>query len=371
MNTTFLVADMVLAFIISAVFAGFIIPQILLIAFRKQLFDVPDERKIHTSAVPRLGGIAFMLVTMFTVMLIIGVNLALEETAICVDIIDNILYFCFGFCALVLIYVVGIADDLIGVRYRAKFVVQALSAFLIVASGLYIGDLHGLMFVHTLPPIVGYILTVIVIVFITNSINLIDGIDGLASGLCMVALLYYCIVFFTFGHYTYALISAALFGTVVPFFYYNVFGRAEKQKKIFMGDTGALTLGVMISFLSLRINQFGSDSNVNNAFVIAFAPLIVPCFDVIRVYFHRIREHKSPFLPDKNHIHHKLMRAGLTPGWAMIAIIMFSIIVTVLNLALSFILNLTLLMLLDLLCYFAGHEVLNKYIARRNEKTIA
>lgn len=371
MNITFLLADMVLAVIISIVFAGVIIPQILLIAFRKQLFDVPDERKIHTSAVPRLGGIAFMLVTMFTVFLIIGVNLAVDETTVCRDLSQDVLHFCFGFCALILIYVVGIADDLIGVRYRAKFVVQTLSALLIVASGLYISDLYGLMFVHTIPPIVGYVLTVIVIVFMTNSINLIDGIDGLASGLCMVALLFYCIVFFSFGHYTYALLSAALFGTVVPFFYYNVFGSAEKQKKIFMGDTGALTLGVIISFLSLRINQFGVESNVNNAFVMAFAPLIVPCFDVIRVYFHRIREHKSPFLPDKNHIHHKLMRAGLTPGWAMISIVVFSIGVTVLNLAFSYILSLSLLLILDLVCYFAGHGLLNKIISMRANKHTA
>lgn len=368
MADTVLMADMIIAVVVSAVVAGVFIPQILLIAFRKQLFDVPDERKIHTSAVPRLGGIAFMLVTILTVMLVIGSNLSIGEQTICVDIVNDVLQFCFGFCALILIYVVGIADDLIGVRYRAKFFVQTLSALLIVVSGLYIDDMHGLMLLHTLPPIVGYVLTVVVIVFITNSINLIDGIDGLASGLCMVALLFYTIVFYTFGHYTYALLSAALLGTIVPFFYYNVFGSAEKQKKIFMGDTGALTLGVLISILSLRINQFTDGQMINNAFVLAFAPLIVPCFDVIRVYIHRIRTGKSPFLPDKNHIHHKLMRCGLTPGWAMISIISLSVTVTVANLAASSVVSLNVLMVADLVLYFAGHGVLNKIIAYRNRK---
>ena len=364
-----LLADMAVAFVVSAVIAGIFIPQILLIAFRKQLFDVPDERKIHTSAVPRLGGIAFMLVTVFTVMLVIGANLTIGESLICVDIVNEVLQFCFGFCALILIYVVGIADDLIGVRYRAKFIVQTLSALLIVASGLYIDDMHGLMYLHSLPPIVGYVLTLVVIVFITNSINLIDGIDGLASGLCMVALLYYTLVFYTFGHYTYALLSAALLGTVVPFFYYNVFGSAAKHKKIFMGDTGALTLGVLISILSLRINQFNDGAHVNNAFVMAFAPLIVPCFDVIRVYIHRIRTGKSPFLPDKNHIHHKLMRCGLTPRLAMISIISLSVAVTAANLVASFVISLNALIVADLVLYFAGHGVLNKIIARRNHKS--
>ena len=115
-------------------------------------------------------------VTVFTVMLVIGANLTIGESLICVDIVNEVLQFCFGFCALILIYVVGIADDLIGVRYRAKFIVQTLSALLIVASGLYIDDMHGLMYLHSLPPIVGYVLTLVVIVFITNSINLIDGI---------------------------------------------------------------------------------------------------------------------------------------------------------------------------------------------------
>ena len=98
-----LLADMAVAFVVSAVIAGIFIPQILLIAFRKQLFDVPDERKIHTSAVPRLGGIAFMLVTVFTVMLVIGANLTIGESLICVDIVNEALHFCFGLCAVILI----------------------------------------------------------------------------------------------------------------------------------------------------------------------------------------------------------------------------------------------------------------------------
>ena len=117
------------------------------------------------------------------------------------------------------------------------------------------------------------------------------------------------------------------------------------------------------------VKAFNDGAQVNNAFVMAFAPLIVPCFDVIRVYIHRIRTGKSPFLPDKNHIHHKLMRCGLTPRLAMISIISLSVAVTAANLVASFVISLNALIVADLVLYFAGHGVLNKIIARRNHKS--
>ena len=360
--------NMAIAFLTSVFFAGIIIPQILLIAFRKKLFDVPDARKIHTSAVPRLGGIAFNLVTIFSVFFVFGINIMGSNGIFMEQISTDALQFCFGFCALMLIYIVGIADDLIGVRYKAKFVVQTLAALFIVVSGLYINNFHGLFGLHEVNPFFGGFITVIAIVFITNAINLIDGVDGLASGLCIVAFAYYGVMFFCLGMFVYSLIAFAVLGTVIQFYYYNVFGKAEKQKKIFMGDTGSLTLGIFLCFLSLKLNQVpDSHSFVSNAFVMAFAPLIVPCFDVIRVYIHRLRKHRSPFLPDKNHIHHKIMRCGISQRVTMVSIILFAVFIALANFELANVLDINVLVIGDLVFYYIGHGIINKILAKKEK----
>ena len=360
--------NMAIAFLTSVFFAGIIIPQILLIAFRKKLFDVPDARKIHTSAVPRLGGIAFNLVTIFSVFFVFGINIIGSNGIFMEQISTDALQFCFGFCALMLIYIVGIADDLIGVRYKAKFVVQTLAALFIVVSGLYINNFHGLFGLYEVNPFFGGFITVIAIVFITNAINLIDGVDGLASGLCIVAFAYYGVMFFCLGMFVYSLIAFAVLGTVIQFYYYNVFGKAEKQKKIFMGDTGSLTLGIFLCFLSLKLNQMpDSHSFVSNAFVMAFAPLIVPCFDVIRVYIHRLRKHRSPFLPDKNHIHHKIMRCGVSQRVTMVSIIVFAVFIALANFELANVLDINVLVIGDLVFYYIGHGILNKILAKKEK----
>ena len=360
--------NMAIAFLTSVFFAGIIIPQILLIAFRKKLFDVPDARKIHTSAVPRLGGIAFNLVTIFSVFFVFGINIMGSNGIFMEQISTDALQFCFGFCALMLIYIVGIADDLIGVRYKAKFVVQTLAALFIVVSGLYINNFHGLFGLYEVNPFFGGFITVIAIVFITNAINLIDGVDGLASGLCIVAFAYYGVMFFCLGMFVYSLLAFAVLGTVIQFYYYNVFGKAEKQKKIFMGDTGSLTLGIFLCFLSLKLNQVpDSHSFVSNAFVMAFAPLIVPCFDVIRVYIHRLRKHRSPFLPDKNHIHHKIMRCGVSQRVTMVSIILFAVFIALANFELANVLDINVLVIGDLVFYYIGHGILNKILAKKEK----
>ena len=360
--------NMAIAFLTSVFFAGIIIPQILLIAFRKKLFDVPDARKIHTSAVPRLGGIAFNLVTIFSMFFVFGINIMGSNGIFMEQISTDALQFCFGFCALMLIYIVGIADDLIGVRYKAKFVVQTLAALFIVVSGLYINNFHGLFGLHEVNPFFGGFITVIAIVFITNAINLIDGVDGLASGLCIAAFAYYGVMFFCLGMFVYSLIAFAVLGTVIQFYYYNVFGKAEKQKKIFMGDTGSLTLGIFLCFLSLKLNQVpDSHSFVSNAFVMAFAPLIVPCFDVIRVYIHRLRKHRSPFLPDKNHIHHKIMRCGISQRVTMVSIILFAVFIALANFELANVLDINVLVIGDLVFYYIGHGILNKILAKKEK----
>ncbi len=339
---------MVSVLVMSIVAAGILIPQILLIAFRKKLFDEPDERKIHHSTVPRLGGLAFEPVILFTIFILLVFDVHAGRFQLMEELGNNVLSLSICVCSLILLYLVGIADDLIGVKYSAKFVVQVCVGLLFLFGGLYISDLQGLLFLHKLPYLVFWPLTVVLVVFIINAMNLIDGIDGLASGLSGVALGYYGVVFFEIGEYTYALVAFSTLGTVIPFFYYNVFGKAEKQQKIFMGDTGSLTIGLILCFLSFRMANVTISpthtclSRVHRLFL-AFSPLLVPCMDVVRVFIHRIKKGNSPFLPDKSHIHHKLLSLGMTQHSAMISILLFSAFIIVVSLILSKVVDPTLL----------------------------
>ncbi len=343
----------VAVFVLCIFCAGILIPQILLIAFRRQLFDEPDERKIHRSLVPRLGGIAFGPVILFSILFVIGVNIAMDNTGLIMKSLVDVGPLLFGFCAMLVLYLVGIADDLVGVRYRAKFVIQVLCAIMLIFGGIWIDDFHGILWLGDISPWFGIPFTAVVMVFIINSFNLIDGIDGLASGLSAVASLIYGVTFFILGDYLYAMLAVATMGVLIPFFYFNVFGNAEKHKKIFMGDTGSLTIGILLSLLSIRISMYPSDQCIAqaNPMVIAFTPMFVPCYDVVRVYMRRIRNGKNPFMPDKTHIHHKLLAIGLHQRTAMVTLITGNLFLVVANILLSRYLNVNLLLVLDSLLW--------------------
>lgn len=354
----FWAVNSVLVFILSAFCAGVLIPQILLIAFRKKLFDIPDERKIHQCLVPRFGGIAFKPVIFFSVAFLLGFSQLIGYGNYLEEIKTESLPLTFGFCSIMILYLVGMADDLIGIRYRIKFVIQIICGLMVVAGGLWVNDLHGLMFIHALPQWLGYLVTIFVTVFIINAINLIDGIDGLASGLCGLAMLFYGLIFFFVNEYIYAILAFATLGVLIPFFYYNVFGDAVKRKKIFMGDTGSLTIGMMICVLSLKLlNCFPENlsNSLPDAFVLAYSPLIIPCFDVVRVYLHRVRNGKNPFLPDKNHIHHKMLAIGMKQHTAMITIVFVSACFSIGNIFLSKYIDPTLILVLDILIWTIGN----------------
>ncbi|WP_018668890.1 MraY family glycosyltransferase [Bacteroides gallinarum] len=356
-------------FMVGIICSSLIIPQILLVAFRKRLFDPQDERKLHRNATPRLGGIAFTPLLIFSIVLLQGINLLIGRNDIATNIQEHITELTFSLCATLLIYQTGITDDLIGVRYRAKFIVQIIGGGMLAFSGLWIDNLHGLFGLYALPPFAGYLLTVIVVVFIINATNLIDGIDGLASGLSGMALLYYGIVFMYREAYIYAFLAFALLGVIIPFFCYNVFGNPKRGRKIFMGDTGSLTLGIILSILGIKAcmgPMHGSEPV--NPFATAFAPLIIPCFDVLRVFLHRLRNGQAPFAPDKNHIHHKLLSAGLSQRRTLVCILAMSLSFTVVNIICARWININLLLAADIAVWTLLNIRLTQFIKNKNKK---
>lgn len=311
------------AFITAVILGRIIIPNILVISMRKRLFDEPDARKIHKRPIPRLGGVTFFPVIVFTLCTFTAIHLFKGHFVYNIITLNTAREMLFLISGLTLLYIVGIADDLIGVRYRKKFVVQIISAAMFPIAGLYINSFYGLFGINEIDPIIGIPFTMLLVVFITNAINLIDGIDGLASGLSMVALVVFGVIFVHFQSWLYALLAFVSVGVIIPFFSYNVFGNADRGRKIFMGDTGSLTLGYILSFFVIRFCMHEPNSMMQvqrSPVLIAFSVLMVPCLDVVRVVLRRARNRKPLFLPDKTHIHHKFLAMGFSPRRALITI---------------------------------------------------
>jgi UDP-N-acetylmuramyl pentapeptide phosphotransferase/UDP-N-acetylglucosamine-1-phosphate transferase len=245
-----------------------------------------------------------------------------------------------------------------------------LAASLMPLSGLYINNLYGLWGIYDIPLWLGAPLTVFVIVFINNAINLIDGIDGLSAGLSLLSLCGFLYCFMNEGLFLYSILITGLIGVLLTFLYFNLFGKVEKGTKIFMGDSGSLTLGFILGFLLVKFSMdnpnimpFRSDS-----LMISCTLLMVPVFDVFRVIFVRII-HKQPiFNADKNHIHHKLMRAGLNQHQALIVILLFSMLFMTVNILLSMVLDFSYIIIIDVVIWLLFHYVLNGIIRKNGQK---
>ena len=356
-------------FLLSVLLATIVIPRIIFISYKKRLFDVPDARKVHKTPVPRLGGLAFLTVILISLCIITGIRYYMNEPVALVWSSCLFMRYLFLVAGTTLLYLVGVADDLVGVSYRYKFVVQILSASFLPLSGLWINDLGGLLGLHAIPAFIGMPLTVFLVVYITNAINLIDGIDGLASGLTCIALGLLIIVCTLVGQWTHALLASATLGVVITFFYYNVF--SVSGRKLFMGDAGSLTLGYILSFLILHfwMQQEYWEPFKLNLNMVTISTLFIPLLDVVRVFYSRVRSGRNPFLPDKNHIHHKLLRTGMRIRTVMITLLMLSLFLVVANFVLSFYINATFMLLFDLIFWCTSHLVINRAIVKHEKLT--
>lgn len=325
----------VLGFILAVILGQRILSGILVISLCKHLFDIPDSRKVHHYPISRLGGISFLPVI---VLVMCGMNILEFYLVSDSGMLPNISEVFEAMCltiGLILLFLIGVYDDLMGVSYRQKFIMQIIASAFIPLSGLFIHHFYGLFSILEIPVWIGISLTMFFTVFVTNAINLIDGIDGLASGLSMEVLLFLGISFALNGVWMYSLFSFVCLGVLVPFFFYNVFGDVNRGRKLFMGDTGSLTLGFILSILSIKY-IISTKQNLLMAvdeapFVIIISLLFVPCLDMCRVVLERLVRKVNPFKPDKSHIHHLFLRMGYTQRRSFVLILLFSFFFIVLT----------------------------------------
>lgn len=346
------------AMLLAVVIGAGILPRILYVSHKKRLFDIPNERSVHKTPVPRLGGLSFFPTIIIVCGFSIGarylLGLSISTSIAPLDMLCKYLILVVG---MTILYLIGIADDLTGVTYKPKFVAQFVAASLLAISGTWLNSLNGFLGITDLPAWIGMPISIFLVIYITNAINLMDGVDGLASGLCIIALAALTVVNLYHKQYYLGLLGASTMGVLIPFWLYNVFGNSKRGHKIFMGDTGSLTLGLILSFIVINMsrNESGVPSDTNHTMAIAFATLIVPLFDVVRVVCRRMANGKNPFLPDKNHFHHKLLRTGLRPRWVMVTILLFSTFFIVLNTLLTLHLNITWTVLIDVAVWLVFH----------------
>ena len=316
----FFLETAVLVFIGAFLITYLTIPKIIKVVLYKRLMDNPNTRSSHEHQTPTLGGVAFYYTLIFALFFISDK-----------DVFDESIYIIPG---LTILFIVGLKDDLVVLSPGSKLIAQALAVtFILVNPSFTIDSLNGFLNINDIPYFLYLVIGGFMMLTIINSYNLIDGIDGLASIVGIVIMIIFTTIFYLTEEYFFALLSITMNAILMAFYGFNI----SSHKKIFMGDTGSLIVGFVIAILTLKFIALKPESYkglpflLENAPLIAVAILIVPLFDTARVFAIRIANKKSPFSPDRNHIHHVLIDFwGLSHKQASFIIGCFNLIFVIL-----------------------------------------
>lgn len=350
-----------LAFLTGLVVTAIIIPLIIAFCRKYGFYDQPNQRKVHHAAVPRLGGLAFL-----PAMAMGGIVTLLAfyaRTTVPPDFQITSVLMVFG---ATVVYLMGILDDLLDLSANLKFVILAIGSAMLPVCNLYLDNLYGFFGLYELPLWLSYPLTVLVIMTIVNAVNLIDGIDGLASGISIICLAVLIYLFLDLRVIVFMILSAALLGSVFMFFFFNVFGKVGRLK-IFMGDAGSLILGYVLSYLAIKYMMLTEQDIYTEIcpILIPYSLFIVPVFDLIRVALTRVLSGEPMFHADQRHVHHVLMRCGLTMHQALWVILAMALAFILGNLLLDdmqvpltiiFFIDVTLYMLFFVIAFSVVHR---------------
>jgi UDP-N-acetylmuramyl pentapeptide phosphotransferase/UDP-N-acetylglucosamine-1-phosphate transferase len=304
---------LLLGFLLAFLITYIAIPSIITVAEKKNLVDEPGDRSVHASRVPTLGGIAIFA----------GIAMSLHLMG------DFYAYIQFKYimAAAIVLFFVGIKDDILIIAPITKLIGQIIAAsLLVIFADIRFTYLHGFWNIHEINFLTSYLLSVFVMIVIINGMNLIDGVDGLASGLGILITLNFAAYFYLVKEFQLSLMAIAVAGAYLAFYRFNVY---SLQNKIFMGDTGSLLLGLFITILVIAFNEYNiypeNSYYVHSAPSVSFGFLAVPLFDIIRVMLIRIGLGRSPFKPDRNHIHHKLLRLGYSHRKITFILVLFNL----------------------------------------------
>ena len=350
-----------LVFIITCIVSTISIRFIINYSYKHSLFDLHTKRKIHKGDIPRLGGVAFVPVAILSFVCgnaflsRYGVEIAINDVKSIIGLVMSI----------VIVYFFGVADDIRGLRYRTKFNYQIAAGVILCLTGFLLNDFHGVLGLYDLPFMFGVCVTVFMIIFCINAFNFIDGIDGLSSSIALLSLLYYTIILYYNGNYM-LLLSLSFISVLLPFFYFNVFGKEATLNKTFMGDTGSTVLGLVLCVLAIVVDVDPKTTLFNkNPFLVAFSPLMLPCFDVINVVTYRLLKGRNPFKADDNHFHHKLLKFGLSQHTTLIIELIVYIFMTGLSLYLSDFIGVNVVIAIMLIAWMTANITLTDILEKK------
>ncbi|MBN8702400.1 MAG: undecaprenyl/decaprenyl-phosphate alpha-N-acetylglucosaminyl 1-phosphate transferase [Bacteroidetes bacterium] len=301
-------------------------PALIKVALLKRLFDEPgDERKIHTRRIPTIGGIMLFGGTIFTYALWYPIPTTTDFQVI-LEAFNNLKYLV---ATTIILFFVGIKDDIIGTAPVKKLVAHIIvGMILVLMADVRITSMDGIFGVYTLPYWASIFLSMFTYIVVVNAFNLIDGVDGLAGGVGFIASVLFGCWFIIVGDSELATLSFALGGSLLAFLIFNF-----QPAKLFMGDSGSLTIGLILCVLAIRVIEY--DPTVVEKTILrhvsqpvfAMAVLVYPLIDTLRIFIYRSLKGLSPFSADKNHIHHKLIGLGLKHKGTVIIIYVFNIVV--------------------------------------------
>lgn len=336
-----------LGMVCSFLLTFFSIPTIVKISKRKNLMDEPGLRSSHLRKIPNLGGIAIFY-----------------SLAVCASIFAFELFdiYKFLFASLVILLYIGVMDDIVIMRAYKKLLAQIIvTALMVIGSDVRIRSFFGLFGVYELSYFFSIAISIFTFIVLINAFNLIDGIDGLAGGYSLICSALFGLSYFRLGEYNYPLVvlSGVIIGSVVGFLYYNLSN--SRENKVFMGDTGSMILGFLLAFTAICFIDIFIDKELpdvpryylQSAPAIAMAILILPLIDTLNVFMIRVSSGKSPFIADKNHIHHSLLELGLSHRRSTFYIILYYLFIVAVAYHFRHI-NVNLLLLVIVLLGFAG-----------------
>lgn len=303
--------NIISSFLVAAFITWFSIPKIIKVVKIRNLADKPGPRKIHSREIPTLGGIGIF--GGFFISLLLFVNGSIEHLSMIA-------------AGAMIIFFMGQKDDLINMNAQKKLFFELIVAILITTTtDLRITDLHGFLGIQSIPLWLSIMISVLIIVLIMNAYNLIDGIDGLAASIGILCAVVYGSWFWAAGEIGYTVMAAAIAGALCAFLPFNMY---KGRFKIFMGDTGSLTIGLLLAVLTLRFNELNSmvaaPVKFQSAPAISMGILFLPIFDTLRVTIIRLIQKSNPFQGDNNHLHHRLLRLGLTHSQSTLIMVIYS-----------------------------------------------
>jgi len=363
--------DIILSFITAFTLTYFAIPSIIHIAKTKNLCDEPGERRSHSTSIPTLGGIAIFAGVIFSIILWAPFN-----------VFGDLQY---TLCSFIIIFLIGAKDDILPISPTKKLIGEILAAAILVfKSNVKLTSLYGILGIYELPEVVSIVLSIFTILVIINAFNLIDGINGLSGSIGTLIAITLGTWFLVIDRLDLAIVAYALAGAVIAFLKYNV-----TPAKIFMGDTGALLIGLICSILAIKFIEIneqlaaavkvdgyvpepGSDYRpyiFNAVPAVAIGIMILPLFDTLRVFIMRILKGKSPLYPDRTHIHHLLLDYGFTHMQATTILVFVNIFFIGVVVSLQSLGSVTLLLVIfslaTLMSAFLFHSVARKKLKKQ------